>query len=264
MASPAVQGASSNVVSVFSPCLLIPVYNHGRELEATIAEVASTGIACIVIDDGSDQACRKVIDDIDAAHPWIEVLHRPENGGKGAAVKDGLRLAQRLGYSHALQIDADRQHDCADIRCFLREAQLHPNAFVIGAARFNDSVPTIRRLARELTHFWVRVNTLSHDILDSMCGFRVYPLALVTSLLNSESMGDHMEFDMEVLVRAHWRGCAFVNLPTNVVYPAVGVSHFRLFRDNLLISRTHAKLFFGMLIRLPSLLRRRAHTAVHP
>ena len=109
----------------------------------------------------------------------------------------------------------------------------------------------------------MRVNTLSRDILDSMCGFRVYPLPQVAPLLENESLGDHMEFDMEVLVRAHWRGCAFVNVPTNVVYPAAGVSHFRLFRDNVLISRMHAKLFFGMLIRLPMLLRRRAAAPMH-
>ena len=257
----AVLGASSNVADPFNPCLLIPVYDHGRGFEATIAELASAGLACIVIDDGSNPDCRDIIDRVARAHAWVEVLRRPDNGGKGAAVKDGLRLAHRRGYSHALQIDADRQHDCDDVQRFLHEAQLHPRAFVIGTAQFNDSVPTTRRLARELTHFWVRVNTLSRDIHDSLCGFRVYPLEQVAPLLDRESMGDRMEFDMEVLVRAHWGGCAFVNVPTNVVYPVAGVSHFRLFRDNVLISRTHAKLFFGMLLRLPRLLRRRARAA---
>jgi hypothetical protein len=36
-----------------------------------------------------------------------------------------------------------------------------------------------------------------------------------------------------------------------------GVSHFRVGRDNLLISRMHASLFFGMLVRAPRLLGRR-------
>jgi glycosyltransferase involved in cell wall biosynthesis len=237
--------------------VLIPVFNHGPAFEATIAELAPMRRACIVVDDGSDPDCRATIDAVTATHPWIESLRRPRNGGKGAAVKDGLRLAQHRGFSHALQIDADRQHNCADIERFLHEAQLQPNAFVIGSAQFNRSVPAIRRGARELTHFWVRINTLSDDILDSMCGFRVYPIAHVVPLLRSESLGDRMDFDTEILVRAHWHGHAFVNVPTIVDYPAAGTSHFRLVRDNVLITAMHARLFFGMLMRLPTLLRRR-------
>ncbi len=244
--------------SPFNPCLLIPVFNHGPGLEATIAELAPMQPACIVVDDGSDARSRAIIDVVVGAHAWIESLRRPRNGGKGAAVKDGLHLAQRRGYSHALQIDADRQHDCNDVQRFLHEAQLHPDAFIIGSARFDDSVPPIRRAARELTHFWVRINTLSHDIRDSMCGFRVYPIAHVIPLLTTASLSDRMDFDTEILVRAHWHGHAFINVSTHVDYPASGVSHFRPFRDNVLISAMHARLFFGMLVRLPTLLRRRA------
>jgi len=104
----------------------------------------------------------------------------------------------------------------------------------------------------------VWVNTLSFDIEDSMCGFRVYPVALVMPLLRHTFTGNHMEFDSEILVRAHWRGHTFINVPTKVDYPVSGVSHFRLVRDNILISAMHAKLFFGMLFQLPTLLRRRA------
>ena len=248
----------------FKPCLLIPVFNHGSGFEATIAELAPMQPACIVVDDGSDAHCRATIDAVVGMHPWIESLRRPHNGGKGAAVKDGLLLAQRRGFSHALQIDADRQHDCADVQRFLREAQLHPDAFIIGAARFDASVPAIRRAARELTHFWVRINTLSRDILDSMCGFRVYPIAHAVPLLDAASLGNRMDFDTEILVRAHWQGHAFVNVPTHVSYPASGVSHFRMFRDNVLITTMHTRLFFGMLLRLPTLLRRRARSGAAP
>jgi len=262
-ASPVVQGVSlkvnsAKVDSAFNPCLLIPVFNHGPGLAATLAELAPLQHPVIVVDDGSDASSRIIIDAAVQGHSWIRLLRRARNGGKGAAVKDGLELAQRCGYSHALQIDADRQHDCSDIERFLHEARVHPDAFVIGTARFNDSVPRVRRIARGLTHFWVRINTLSFDIEDSMCGFRVYPVALVTPLLRQIFTGNHMQFDMEILVRAHWRGHRFINVPTNVDYPVGGASHFRLVRDNILISAMHAKLFFGMLFQLPTLLRRRA------
>jgi hypothetical protein len=118
-------------------------------------------------------------------------------------------------------------------------------------------VPRSRLLARYATHVWVWINTLSIDIRDSMCGFRVYPLPAVVSLIDSARLGRRMDFDPEVLVRLHWRGVAIVNRPTRVTYPSDGVSHFRLWQDNALISGMHARLFFGMALRLPWLLWRR-------
>jgi hypothetical protein len=103
----------------------------------------------------------------------------------------------------------------------------------------------------------VWINTLSLAIRDSMCGFRVYPLAAVVDLINRTRLGTRMDFDCEVLVRLHWRGVAIVNVPTRVTYPQDGVSHFRAWLDNVLISRMHAQLFLGMLWRAPGLLLRR-------
>jgi len=257
MGQPAAPDDWSKVSSIFNPCLLIPVFNHGPGFRDTIAELAPLGLACIAVDDGSDAEGRAIIDSVAAAHAWIRLLRRSHNGGKGAAIKEGLRLANDCGYSHVLQIDADRQHDCADIERFLHEARLHPDAFIVGAARFNESVPPIRRFARGITHFWVRINTLSFDIEDSMCGFRVYPVAQVTPLLRDPRVGNRMDFDIEILVRAHWAGHTFINIPTNVDYPVSGVSHFRLVCDNILISAMHARLFFGMLLRFPALLWKR-------
>jgi glycosyltransferase involved in cell wall biosynthesis len=246
------------VTESFFPCVLIPVFNHGSGLIETIADLAPLQVRCVVVDDGSDAECRAVIDHLANSHAWVSVVRRPHNGGKGAAMKDGLRVAYEHGHSHALQIDADRQHDCADVERFLRAAESHRDAFIVGAARFDDSVPAGRRIARRLTHFWVWINTLSFDIEDSMCGFRVYPLASVTPLLRERWLGDRMDFDVEILVRAHWGGHAILNLPTKVQYPLTGVSHFRLVRDNVLISAMHARSFLGMLFRLPVLIRRHA------
>jgi hypothetical protein len=91
---------------------------------------------------------------------------------------------------------------------------------------------------------------------DTMCGFRVYPLASACELLDSESLGRRMDFDIEIAVRLRWRGVRIVAIPTRVIYPEGGTSNFRLVRDNGLISKLHAKLVLGMLIRLPRLIRR--------
>jgi hypothetical protein len=66
-----------------------------------------------------------------------------------------------------------------------------------------------------------------------------------------------MDFDLDIAVRLYWQGVGVVNIETDVRYPAGGISHFRMLIDNLLISRKHTQLFFGMLRHLPSLLMRR-------
>ena len=118
-------------------------------------------------------------------------------------------------------------------------------------------MPKARLYGRYLTHVWVWINTLSTDIKDSMCGFRVYPVAPACAQIRRHNMDERMGFDSEILVYLHWQGGRFINLPTPVTYPACGVSHFLLWSDNLKLGRTHAKLFLGMLWRLPMLLGRR-------
>jgi hypothetical protein len=170
----------------------------------------------------------------------------------------GLRQALALGHTHALQIDADGQHDVADIPKFLALSSLLPQAVVCGVPIYDASVPKSRLYGRYATHVWVWINTLSLDIRDSMCGFRVYPLAPVVKLIDEVYMGRRMDFDSELLVRLHWRGIPLANLPTKVSYPMDGISHFKLWRDNVLISCMHARMLAGMLVRLPLLLWRKA------
>ena len=90
-----------------------------------------------------------------------------------------------------------------------------------------------------------------------MLGFRVYPIAPVIELMKRQRIGARMNFDTDILVRLYWQGLNVVNLPTRVAYPIDGVSHFRVFFDNVLITRMHTILFFGMLLRLPKLLARK-------
>jgi hypothetical protein len=105
------------------------------------------------------------------------------------------------------------------------------------------------------------VHTLSFEIRDTMCGFRVYPIDAVLALDASAPLGRHMDFDIELLIRLHWRGLAFVSIPTRVRYPADGVSHYRMGRDNALVMYMHLRLFLGMIARLPWLLARKWRAA---
>lgn len=238
-------------------CAVVPVYNHGAAVGAVVAALRGHSLPCLLVDDGSEPGCAAVLDALAAdASGAIRLLRLPENQGKGGAMMAGLRAARDQGYSHALQIDADGQHDAADIPEFLRRAQARPDHLICGIPRFDDSVPRGRLYGRYVTHVWVWINTLSLQIRDSMCGFRVYPLAPTVALIDAVSIGKRMDFDVEILVRLYWRGLVIENLPTRVHYPTDGLSHFQVWRDNLLISRMHAKLFFGMLWRAPLLLWR--------
>ncbi len=238
-------------------CAIVPVFDHQEAVGAVIHGLCAAHLPCIVIDDGSGAGCARVLDELARTLPGVMLLRRTRNGGKGAAVSDGLRAAWGAGFTHALQVDADGQHELADIPLFLAKAAAHPGEVICGRPRFDASMPRTRYYLRYLTHFFVWLNTLSLDIHDSMCGFRLYPLVGMIELLDTERMGLRMDFDIEVLVRLHWRGVPMRWIPTRVQYPTDGISHFRLLLDNALITRLHARLFFGMLLRLPSIVLRR-------
>lgn len=243
---------------MFKPCVVIPVYNHEHAIGAVTQAVLATGLPCILVDDGSTAACAQVLDQLAAASPGqIDLVRHAVNQGKGGAVLTGIRHAAEAGYTHVLQIDADGQHCVADIPRFIEQAAANPDAVIVGYPVYDESVPAVRFYGRYLTHVWVWINTLSLKIKDSMCGFRVYPVAPVLALARRHKIGARMDFDTDVIVRLCWDGIDVVNVGTRVGYPTDGVSHFRMLRDNVLISRMHATLFFGMLLRAPKLLARK-------
>jgi len=246
---------------VTSVCAVVPVFDHELAVGVTTAGLRAHGLTVLLVDDGSGPACEAELRRLAAADPEVRLARLPVNQGKGAAVLAGLKAAAAAGFTHALQIDADGQHDSADVPRFVAAAIAEPSALVCGRPLFDASVPRHRLYLRYLTHVMVWLNTLSLDIPDSMCGLRVYPLAVVLPVLEVEPPGGRMDFDVEVLVRLHWSGVAMRWLPTRVRYPLDGVSHFRLVLDNWLITVMHTKLFFGMLRRAPGLIARRLRNA---
>ena len=242
----------------FRPGVVIPVYNHAEAIGITLERVLQCDIDVLLVDDGSDQECNEVLLDLSKKfYERVNLLVLAPNGGKGNAVKAGLKALLADGYSHGVQIDADGQHDISDLPDFIAAARDNPDALITGYPEYDESVPRLRYYSRYLTHVWVWINTLSFEIRDSMCGFRVYPLASVVQLLEQEKCGQRMDFDPEVIVRWLWRGGRVTNRPTRVDYPLDGVLHFDLWNDNVLITLMHTRLFFGMLRRLPKLLWRK-------
>jgi predicted LPLAT superfamily acyltransferase/GT2 family glycosyltransferase len=245
----------------FSPCLLIPIYNHGGSIRRTVERLAPHGVPILVVDDGSDEPTRDVLAQLAADFRLVRLHRLDRNSGKGAAVMHGMLLARADGFTHALQFDADGQHDAADVPRFLELGRAHPRAVICGKPLYDASAPGSRRYGRYFSHAWVWLETLSLDIADSMCGFRLYPVAATCALIEEGRLPPRMDFDTAVVVRLAWRGLRFVNVGTRVTYPPDGVSHFDLLKDNLRITRTHTRLFFAMLPRLPLLLWRKLRPA---
>ncbi|MEM1417390.1 MAG: glycosyltransferase [Myxococcota bacterium] len=221
---------------------LVPTYDN----PATIGRVVRSLLAhldhVIVVDDGSGPEGRESVAAL--TEPGrVDVVHREANGGKGAAVKTGLHRAEALGFTHALQVDADGQHALEDVPRFVAAAERSPEALILGAPRYDASAPSARRTGRKITTFWVTLEVGGRDVIDdAMCGFRMYP---VDAALAARARGDRMDFDPEIAVRMVWAGTPVENLETAVRYVPEdegGVSHFRLVADNVAISRLHARL----------------------
>ncbi len=248
---------------IFRPCVLIPCYNHGAMIASVLSRLAPFGLPCLVVDDGSEAITRQELERLAAEQPQMTLIRLAENAGKGAAVIRGLEACARAGYTHAVQVDADGQHAIEDIPKLLALAERHPDALISGQPIYDDSIPRSRLYGRWVTHVWVWIETLSLQLKDSMCGFRVYPVAPTLRLAARETLGKRMDFDTEVMVRLYWQGNTSIFLPTRVAYPQDGLSHFDALKDNVRISLMHTRLFFGMLPRMPGLLfrRRRKHWA---
>ncbi|RDS84877.1 glycosyltransferase family 2 protein [Dyella monticola] len=239
----------------FHPCALIPIYNHKDTIAATVKALRAHGLPVLIVDDGSDEATRAVLATL--AAPGVQLLRLPRNGGKGRAITAGMIAARDTGYSHALQIDADGQHDVTDVPRFLAEGRAHPATLICGQPIYDHSVPRARLYGRYVTHVCVWLETLSFMLRDSMCGYRLYPLDVTCAEIDRAPLPARMDFDTEVAVRLMWRGVPVRNLPTRVIYPQNGLSHFHMLHDNLRISAMHTRLLLGMLPRAPMLLWRK-------
>lgn len=238
-------------------CALIPFYNHPDAIGYVVNRLSTFNLHIIIVDDGSDERSKLSLKPLSGLHN-VTVVTRVINGGKGAAVIAGMREALNRGYVYALQVDADGQHDLDKIPELLKLSNQYPGKIISGMPVYDDSVPTNRKLWRYATHILVWIHTLSFEIRDSMCGFRIYPLEKTLNVINSmNNFGQRMDFDIEILVRSFWADLHIVQLPVSVRYPIDGVSHFQLFNDNFLIAKLHIRLFFGMLLNSPKLLLRR-------
>lgn len=240
--------------------VLIPSYNPGQKVFETVRAARAQWAPVWVVVDGSTDGTAEELQKMAIADADLRVIVRPRNGGKGAAVLDGLAAAEALGFTHVLAMDSDGQHPADRIQAFMAESTAHPKAMVLGEPIFDASAPSIRVKGRKISNWWANLETLWWGIHDSLFGFRVYPIGPLARLMRRSMWMRRFDFDVEAVVRLSWAGVPVRNLPAQVRYFTVaegGVSHFNYWRDNVLLSSMHSRLFVGFVIRLPILLVRK-------
>lgn len=225
---------------MIKPVIIVPCFNHADAFVNVAGKLCEFETPVIVVDDGSSPQQSKKIKNICSKHKFFYVKNA-KNGGKGAAMITGFQFAIKNGFTHALQIDADGQHDIRDIPLFFKISNSHPDNLIIGDPEYDESAPRSRLMGRKITKFWVMVETLNKNIPDTMCGFRVYPLKHIKPILKNIKF-KRMGFDIEIVVKAFWHGIHIIAIPTKVIYPKNGTSNFHAFRDNFYISLLHTYL----------------------
>ncbi|KPF50643.1 glycosyl transferase family 2 [beta proteobacterium AAP121] len=241
--------------------VLIPSYNTGEQVYATVRAARAQWAPVWVVVDGSTDGTAEGLQTMAAADPGLRVWVLPQNSGKGSAVLHGLQQAQAAGYTHALAMDSDGQHPADLIPAFMRASIARPDTMVLGRPVFDASAPLLRVRGRRVSNWWTNLETLGAGVADSLYGFRVYPVAALAAVMQRQPWMRRFDFDTEAVVRLAWRGIKPVNLDAPVKYLRAdegGVSHFRYGRDNVLLSWMHTRLMVEFVLRLPALLWRKA------
>ncbi len=240
--------------------VLIPSFNPGARLRDTVRDARAQWTPVWVIVDGSTDGSGAMLKEMARTDPGLRVLVRARNGGKGAALLDGLREAQHAGFTHALTMDSDGQHPHQCIGPFMQASRAAPGAMILGEPVFDASAPRIRVRGRRIANWATNLETLWAGIHDTLFGFRVYPIAPLIAVMETSRWMRRFDFDAEAVVRLSWRGVPAVNLPAPVRYYTGqdgGVTHFNYWRDNVLLTSMYLRLFIGFVLRLPLLIARR-------
>jgi glycosyltransferase involved in cell wall biosynthesis len=240
--------------------VLIPSYNPGNKVYQSVRAAREQWDPVWIVVDGSNDGTAAGLQEMTRHDPGLQVLVRERNGGKGAAVLQGMLEASARGFTHVLVMDSDGQHPADRIPAFMAASAAAPDAMVLGEPVFDSSAPLLRVRGRKISNWWANVETLWAGIHDSLFGFRIYPIAPLVREMQARRWMRRFDFDVEAAVRLSWRGVPAINLPAAVRYfrpEEGGVSHFHYWRDNVLLSGMHARLFSGFMLRLPVLLLRK-------
>ncbi len=210
--------------------IVIPTYNNHSTLASVIEQLREYSDDILVVNDGSTDNTAEILDSLS-----VNKIEYATNKGKGYAIKQALKYASNNGFEYILTMDSDGQHYASDIVLFIDKLEQAPNSLIIGARNLkSENMPTQNTFANRFSNFWYYVETWQ-KLEDTQSGFRLYP---IKNIANKHYLSNRYEFEVEIIVRAAWRGINVSNIPISVYY-APGdqrISHFKPLKDFFRIS----------------------------
>jgi hypothetical protein len=204
--------------------IIIPCFQGATTVGKVVSGAKASGLPVVVVDDGSSDDSSRVAEAAGAT-----VLRHPGNRGKGAAIASGFAYAKKLGADAVLTMDADGQHDPAEIVALSAAHEKNRQALIVGVRSFApEDMPRRSRIGNRISTWWIsRYAGRTHH--DTQSGFRVYPRALFDVPLIST----RFETESELLLRAAKLGLPLAEVPIRTIYAADHASHFHGFRDTM-------------------------------
>jgi len=191
---------------------LIPAYFEEKRIRDVASRTREQIDSVLVVDDGSTDRTA-----VAAQEGGAEVIVHPQNQGKGAAIKTGLReLTLREGFEYILILDADGQHLPEEIPRFLQEANRSQAAMLVGTRMEDTStMPLVRRLTNRAMSSLISA-LIGQRVPDTQCGFRMFTRDLAHALIATAS--SNFDFETEMLAIAARRGAVIGAVPVSTVY----------------------------------------------
>ena len=201
--------------------LCIPVYNEEATLQEVLAETRArldeSLSEILLINDGSSDGSRRIIEEARAQDSRIRAIHRPVNQGYGAAMIDSLARGRAGGFDYVITMDCDRQHRPEDLARFVAH---DPEISVVSGSRYlaesdrkgqapEDRVAVNERITRLLNR------TYGWALTDSFCGFKRYRTDQIDPGLFTER---GYAFPLEFWAYARGRGLSIEEIPVSRIY----------------------------------------------
>ena len=188
---------------------VIPAYNEAAEIGKVVSAVRAHRLPVVVVDDGSTDGTAAAAEAAGAA-----VLGIGRNLGKGAALQTGFRWALEEGAEAILTLDADGQHDPAEIPQFLGAYAQGDHDLIIGARNFDDMPWT--RYTMNVLGRWTFSWIMGQPMPDNQSGYRLLSRRLAASCLQSQEGG--YEFEVDMIVRCIEQGYTLGWVPIRTIY----------------------------------------------
>jgi len=215
---------------------IIPTYNNPLTIKNVAFDVINHGYELIIIDDGSSTVVESLFTEVEKEN--IIFLRHNENQGKGNAIITGVTKAKELGYTHVVSLDGDGQHLASQSKLLIEACT--GDEIIIGARNFEiDNIPNGSKFGRWFSNFWARWDT-GQEITDSLSGFRVYPVSILSLPIKTS----RFDWEMEVIVRHADANKKIKEVVIECYYPTAEerVSHFRKFSDTMAIVWVHIQI----------------------